>query len=233
MTGRSSMARALLLIVVAILSVGAGVLSGTQSSEAGHSASGLLSFITPVGKGSNGEAHPLAHLTTPWHGTGSVALDFDEHLSDGTHGGYWGVFEAHIHVFAWHPGGTTGKTATASTYYQNPGPSGCKETRTDFKNAVTGNVEAEYDLLHVVGSNVGWTIWGKDPMIFNDLLVGTAAASDSCPWDGVHIHETHRNRGGDHGHNHVFGINSTRWDCTCDPHGVYNKGSHWTRNVQW
>lgn len=225
--------RTLPLLGIIVVSSALALAGSTKEGLAGHSSSALLSFITPVGAGSNGQSHASAHLTTPWHASGPWALDFDEHLSDGSHGGS-GSFGAHVHVFAYHPGGT-GTAANATSYYQGPtsSPSGCHEVRVDIKNRVTGKLEAEYTLIHVTGGSASWVIWGGDPMRFNDLNVGATASWESCPWTDDHIHETHRVRGSDHGHSHSFSINSARWDCTCDAHGTYNNGADWTRSVRW
>ena len=172
--------------------------------------------------------HTLGSLNSAWHGSGSYALDWDKVPPSGA-----APFGAHVHVVAW--ADTWAYVASTHSRYWGPedSPSGCHELRTKFYNVDSPyELEGEYDLLHVINEedfSDWWEVWGKPDGKMNDAFVGATATSDSCPWTGTHIHETHRNWGGN-----TFDKNTARFNCTCDPDANWlNWWNDHTRGLFW
>lgn len=210
--------------------VGSGPSPDSLPVQAAHNRSGSIRFTHPAAKINN--QHTPGDLTQAWHGTGSHALDFVTVPYASPHG-------AHVHVVAWHDN-TFGYVASTHSWYQSPAemtPSTCHEIRVFFHNVTAPyESEAEYVLLHAtnVGYNRWWEVWGTPNGKMNDEFAGTTATSEpnaatTCPWTGAHIHETHRNQGGN-----TFYKNTARYDCTCDPDADWlNWWNDHTRGVTW
>ncbi len=218
------MAKLIVAALVASLTLIVGRYIGPSPTGANHDSHGSIRFTHPAAFDAT---HPPGDITQAWHSTGPYALDWETY--PGT--GYYEVFRAHVHIVAWHPG--YGWVAKVRLDYKPPGESqsGCHEVVGEIYNVVTNDWEGTYALYHVgqdYDVNTWWDIFGSTNGTLQGYYVGSTTTSDSCDWDGTHIHETHRNKSS------TFYKNTTRYDSPSDPLAAWdNWWDDHTRGLEW